>query len=315
MMNQNLNIDLDGFSQKDLDELASKIKNTKINVLMIGGTGVGKSSTIDALLKEKNQESDVVIGTGTDPETMEVGKYTIDSLTIWDTPGLGDGIKDKEHKEKIKKLLLEVDEEGSSLIDLVFIVLDAGSRDYSSAFELIENTVMPNINPEDKERILIGINQADMALKGRFWSENGPEPELHKRLEDLSESVKLRMHETTGLSVDPICYSAGYSYEGKVQTKPYNLQKLLSFILDKLPSKKRAAFIQYTDNKNNNFENNDSREDYTKKINDTVYDSLLDSLKDIVSGLGEGVKKLLSDPEVIKATLGFVLTRILTKKP
>lgn len=301
-------------SKADLNKLKEKILNTKINVLMIGGTGVGKSSTISALLQERKLESDVVIGTGTEPETMDVQCHEIGELKIWDTPGLGDGSKDEAHKEKIRELLVKKDDTGAALIDLVFVVLDGGSRDYSSAYELIDNVVLPNIEDKDKDRILIGINQADMVLKGRHWTENGPDEKLSERLEDLSSSVIKRMKDKVGLDLDVIYYSAGeIDEEGEQVKKPYNLQKLLSFILEKLPNKKRASFYSYTSKEKENFENNDKKEDYKEKVESSVWASIKELIKEIGSSLLEGVKPVLSDPKNIVAAVVFI-SSLFTKK-
>ena len=38
------------------------------------------------------------VGVGVDPETSNITSYTLDNLTIWDTPGLGDGIENDKGK-------------------------------------------------------------------------------------------------------------------------------------------------------------------------------------------------------------------------
>lgn len=302
-----MNNNLENLSKADLHKLKERILNTKINVLMVGGTGVGKSSTIHALLQEEDIESNVSIGTGTEPDTMDVSCYEIGGLKIWDTPGLGDGRKDDEHKNKIIRLLQKKDDVGAPLIDLVFIVLDGGSRDYSSAYELIDNVILEGIGHAEKDRILIGINQADMALKGTHWTESGPDTKLIERLEELSASVKARMLDKSKLNVEPIYYSAGYIDEEGVQVrKPYNLQKLLSFILDRLPKKKRAAFAAKKNKNKDNFQNNDKKEDYEKKVEESVWDSILEVAKEIGGSLLEGIKPLISDPKIIAAAISFI---------
>ena len=306
---------VDGLSIAELNRLQERILKTKINVLMIGGTGVGKSSTISALLQEKKLEDNVVIGSGTEPETMDVHCYEVGELKIWDTPGLGDGSKDEAHKEKIRSLLVEKDDTGAALIDLVFVVLDGGSRDYSSAYELIDNVVLPNIEEKDKDRILIGINQADMALKGRHWTENGPDEKLFERLEELTNSVRKRMQDKTGLDLGIMYYSAGeIDEDGEQVKKPYNLQKLLSFILDKLPSKKRASFYAYTSNNKENFENNDEKEDYKGKVEDSVWESIKEVAKEVGGALLNGLKIALSDPKNIAQVFSFIGLTFFKKK-
>ena len=113
-----------------------KLKKQKINLMVTGATGCGKSSTINALFGVEIAR----IGTSVDPETMEIEKYELDNLVIWDTPGLGDGKEiDNKHSKKMIDQLYEKDENGNLLIDLVLVILDSGSRDLGTAYELINS--------------------------------------------------------------------------------------------------------------------------------------------------------------------------------
>ncbi|MGL5983217.1 MAG: GTPase family protein, partial [Cetobacterium sp.] len=109
------------------------LKEQKINIMITGATGVGKSSTINALFEVEVAK----VGTSVDPETMNITKYELDNLILWDTPGLGDGKEaDNRHAKNIINKLAEVDSEGNALIDLVLVILDAGSRDLGTSYEL-----------------------------------------------------------------------------------------------------------------------------------------------------------------------------------
>ena len=89
--------------RKFLKKLFS-LKDRKTNIMITGATGCGKSSTINALFKIEKAK----VGVGVDPETMDITKYELDNLILWDSPGLGDGEKeDKEHYKKIIKKLNE----------------------------------------------------------------------------------------------------------------------------------------------------------------------------------------------------------------
>ena len=57
----------------------------------------------------------------------------------------------------------------------------------------------------------MAINQADVAMKGKYWNEeeNVPEDELEEFLDRKVESVKNRIKEATGIEVEPIYYSVG----------------------------------------------------------------------------------------------------------
>ena len=145
----------------------SNLKEQKINLMITGATGCGKSSTINALFDTEVAK----VGTTPNPETMEITRYDLDNLILWDSPGLGDGKEaDNKHAKGIISKLLERDEKGNLLIDLVLVILDGSSRDLGTSYELINNVIIPNLGEDKNNRILIAINQADMAMKGRNWN-------------------------------------------------------------------------------------------------------------------------------------------------
>ena len=63
--------------------------------------------------------------------------------------------------------------------------------------------------------------------------------------------------------------------------EPYNLAKLLSFIIDHLPQKKRAAVAADINQNSGNFNSNDGKENYQEKIEKSFTDSLLDIASDL----------------------------------
>ena len=242
-----------------------KMKNQKINLMVTGATGVGKSSTINALFGEEVAK----VGTSVDPETMEIDKYELDNLVIWDTPGLGDGKEaDNRHSKRIIDKLYEKDENGDLLIDLVLVILDGSSRDLGTSYELINSVIIPNLGENKKNRILVAINQADVAMKGKYWNvqENKPEEKLQEFLEDKVKSVKRRIKEATGIEIEPIYYSAGEKEEGYMQQKPYNLAKLLYYILQCTPEEKRLVYAQNMNREEVMWKDNDDLQDYRKDI-------------------------------------------------
>ena len=121
------------------------IREQKINLMVTGATGCGKSSTINALFKTEVAK----VGTGVDPETMEITKYELDNLVIWDTPGLGDGKEaDVRHAKNIVSKLNEKDGKGELLIDLVLVILDGSTRDLGTSYELINQVIVPNLGED-----------------------------------------------------------------------------------------------------------------------------------------------------------------------
>lgn len=241
------------------------LKEQKINLMITGATGCGKSSTINALFDMKVAK----VGVGVDPETMEITKYELDNLILWDSPGLGDGKEaDNRHAKNIIKKLNELDENNNLLIDLVLVILDGSTRDLGTSYELINNVIIPNLGENKKDRILVAINQADAAMKGRHWdyNTNKPDGELEKFLEEKIVSVKNRIKEGTGIDIEPIYYSAGYKENNEKQCQPYNLSKLLSYIVKFTPKEKRLSFIENINRNEEMWKDNDDLKDYQMEI-------------------------------------------------
>lgn len=268
-------------SDKDKTQMLKnimKLKEGKLNILVTGVTGAGKSSTINALFDIEKAK----IGTSADPETMDIVRYEMDNLILWDTPGLGDGIEnDKRHAKNIIDKLTEVDENNAPLIDIVLVILDGGSRDLGTSYDLINTVLIPHLGENAKERILIAINQCDVAMKGRYWneSENKPEPKLVEFLEEKVKSVQKRIKEDTGVTIEPIYYSAGYKEEGEPQCKPYNLSKLLYYIVKATPSEKRTLFLNQTNPEKEMWEEDDEILDYKTETKKGIWESLMERLE------------------------------------
>lgn len=166
---------------------------------------------------------------------MELNSYSLnDSFRLWDTPGLGDGIAiDKIHKKKIIDLLYKtysIDENIYGFIDMVLVIIEGSNRDMGTTYQLLNEVVIPNIQ---SDRILVAINQADFAMKGRHWvqEKNVPDSELIAFLNNQADSIQKRVKEATGIKIiKPIYYSAKFNY---------NIDKLLDLIINNMPSNPR----------------------------------------------------------------------------
>jgi GTP-binding protein HSR1-related protein len=283
-----MNADIPESEKNKLMKNFLKLKEQEINLMITGATGCGKSSTINALFNAEVAK----VGVGVDPETMEITKYELDNLILWDSPGLGDGKEaDLRHSKNIIKKLKERDKNGNLLIDLVLVILDGSTRDLGTSYDLINNVIIPNLGENKEKRILIAINQADVAMKGKHWNceKNEPDKTLEEFLEDKVKSVQRRIKEGTGINVEPIYYSAGFKEEGMEQSMPYNLTKLLYYIIKFTPKEKRLSYIDNINKKEETWKYNDSKIDYKKGLLDsfgeTVYD-YAEKGKDIGGNIG-----------------------------
>lgn len=306
--------------------------STETNIMLVGATGCGKSSTINALFACGEKDEEIVVededgeetvttkkpiyvevakvGSKADPETKDIEKYKIGNLVLWDTPGLGDGTEiDEHHKEVITELLKEEDDEGNALIDLVLVILDGSTRDLGTSYKILNEVIIPELK-EDTNRILIALNQADIAMKtGRHWDyeKNEPDKTLIEFLNEKVESIKKRIKEDSDLDVNPVYYCAGYEEESGDVVKPYNLSKLLYYIMESLPAQKRVAIMEGINTDSDNYEYNDDDEDYNENIKDSFYDSF-DYISDGVDSGAEIGGTILGIPGAIVGAVvgGFV---------
>lgn len=288
------------------------LKDKKVNLLITGATGCGKSSTINALFGCEKAK----VGVGVAPQTMEIEKFEMENLTLWDSPGLGDGKeKDTQHAKNIIAKLLERDEDGNFLIDLVLVILDGSSRDLGTSYELINQVIIPNLGDDKDNRILVAINQADMAMKGRYWNaeENRPEEPLVKFLEEKVRSVHERIKEATGVDVTPLYYCAGYKDESmQQQCKPYNLAKLLYCIVEHTPTEKRVAYVDNINPDAEVWRDNDDVQDYRNSLLGSIFGFVGNSiLKKLplttpLAGVVPGVMGLLNLPGAVNGVKKFI---------
>lgn len=222
------------FSTYRSDDICSNLEKLHVrplDIMVTGVTGAGKSTTLNAFF----QKTVAKVGSGVDPETMELEQYELnDFFRIWDTPGLGDGVtNDWIHKKKMIELLHKTyTYEGRKygLIDMVLVVVEGANRDMGATYTLLNEVVIPNIR---KDRILVIINQADVAMKGRYWNTtfNTPDSRLVDFLEEQAFSIQKRVRVSTGKNIlKPVYYSAEYEW---------NVQAVFDFIIDHMPTERR----------------------------------------------------------------------------
>ncbi len=253
-----------------------EMKDQKINIMIIGGTGVGKSSTINALFNGEVAK----VGINPAPETMEITKFKIDNnITIWDSPGLGDGIRDKDHKEKIIELLQKTNKKGENFIDCVLVLVSASNKDLGTEYTLINKVLIPNLGDNPQERIIVAINKADEAIASRFWSRetNEPSSDQQKFLEGKVVDIQNRIYESTGIDIKPMYYNAGYSDEN-IKDPSYKIDELMIHILEHIPPKKAAVAEESFEKENKNKD---------------VIDKTIDLVGDVVEGIFTGAANLI----------------------
>ena len=127
-----------------------------------------------------------------------------------------------------------LDENRYGLVDLILVILDGSDRDMGTIYKLLNEVVVPNFQTD---RILIAINQADVAMKGKHWDEekNCPNAVLLEFLENKADSIQARIKEATGVQVTRPVY---YSVE-----KEFHVNELLDMIIDHMPRERRKLAL------------------------------------------------------------------------
>ncbi len=220
----------------DIDSKLRIARFRPLDVMVTGVTGAGKSTTLNSFFQKQVAK----VGDGVAPETMELTSYQLnDVFRLWDTPGLGDGVEaDKIHSKRLIDLLYKtynLDNKTYGFIDMAVVVIEGSNRDMGTTYKLLNEVIVPNIQGD---RILVVINQADVAMKGRNWDSNCnlPNEILKNFLEEKAISIQKRVKEATGVSIrKPIYYSA---------ENDYNIEKLFDFIIDNMPLQRRNLILK-----------------------------------------------------------------------
>lgn len=219
-------------SQVDLNEIHTKLQK-EINekpptIGIVGVSGVGKSSTINAMFKTQLKVSHTVAGTKEFGAidlalqfTHEAIQNTLISLRVVDAPGLGES-------RSADVQYIQMYREHLPACDVILWVLSARNR--AMALDQMYLEELANF----RERIVFGVNQVDLVYPMNWENHiNMPSVGMVENIKKIVEDRAQKLEEVIKRPPTILAYSA---------ERGYQLTQLFEMVLNSLPSNRRWLF-------------------------------------------------------------------------
>ena len=221
-----------GMNEKQIEDVRSRLiaKEQEVpdpTIAFIGFTGVGKSSTLNALFNAGQAVSDVRACTQyAQMFSGNIEKYTGSkgSINVYDMPGLGESItKDRQHLNQYKQIIPRC--------DVVIWTFHANDRTMTPMQNAIL-TLINEIGSDFTERLIFVINKADTIAPGETaWNTqmNIPSAEQKQNIEEFEKYILDKIHEILPRwSGQIITYSA---------KRRYHLEQLMTAMVKAMPER------------------------------------------------------------------------------
>ncbi len=231
-----------GASKKDIELITQNLKNDINNVplpkiAIIGFTGVGKSTTLNALFNAGQPTSNIRACTQKEaPIIGDVSKYTGSkgSVIIYDMPGLGEDIySDRQHFETYRKVL--------PIVDIAIWTFHTGDRSMTPMQEALQSLIQ-YLGNEFQEKLMFAINKADAISPGEFaWNTklNTPSPEQRKNIAELELYIREKIQQ-----IMPKWHGPIITYSAKTR---FRLSQLMTAMIETLPKERRWVLNSMAD--------------------------------------------------------------------
>lgn len=223
-----------GIPEDRIDDAIIGIKEeiTKVplpKIALIGFTGVGKSSTLNALFNAGQPTSDVKACTQKEaPIIGDVSKYTGSrgSIIVYDMPGLGeDLLSDKQHYQTYLQVL--------PVVDVAIWTFHTGDRAMTPMQDAMTK-LSNSLGHEFEHKLMFAINKADAIAPGEsYWNQltNSPSSEQKHNIEELEEYIIDKIHQVLPGWKGPIV-----TYSAKTR---YRLESLITAMISVMPNDRR----------------------------------------------------------------------------
>jgi hypothetical protein len=221
-----------GITREQMRQLkaeAEKAANTPPRIALIGETGVGKSSTINALFSAGREVSHTEACTQAAHEFRYAGSKG--EILVVDMPGLGEDVEaDKKHLETYRQVL--------PTCDLALWVFKADNRAITNIQSSLKLLVDEKIL--DPHHLVIGLNQIDLVQPGSWdTSINMPSEEQEASIAARTRDIEQKLRRVCPLPDNRVVpYSA---------TKGYASEPLLQAMLDACDRKRQWLLVERAD--------------------------------------------------------------------
>lgn len=203
------------------EALDKELLEKPFKVAIIGQSGVGKSTTLNAVFGLSNYTSNLAEGTSEIIEKVFPMRDGF-NLSIYDMPGLNnDEDKDVEYEKLYRQILPGC--------DVIVYVVNAHSRDFGEDCRILKEVVLPICNDNKvRENLILAINKIDTIGESidpndpdLRWNafENEPTPKLRKaikiKLGDIIDKLideNLIGEDETLADHQVVFYSAVFNY-------------------------------------------------------------------------------------------------------